>query len=409
MSWTSRTEGSALAGATSGARRSSSWWAGIDAARGLALIGLMWAQILPDGDDRTQVPTWPYLLLSGNAAALFALLAGVGLALSSGGRFPHTGRWLAADRVGVAVRAVLIAVVGLGIGALMPEDAPADNILIYYGAFLVLAIPFLHLSATALFVCAAVCWIVGPLLVQVMMDVLPAYSSSNPTFADVVDEPAGTISRLLLTGTYPALRYMTYLLVGLGLGRVHLRDTRIQVRLLGVGAGLVICAHTISCFVLYAFGGYDRLLRTGGMSEGQVGEVLVWRPESLPTDTAGWLVSTAPHTHPVLAIAADLGVAVLVLGLFLLVSKEFGAWLLPLSAMGAMTLTLYTAHLVALSSEVHYDLPHAWFIIHLGTAAWFAVGWQRALGQGPLERVLSTSVKATRRTVLHRLCRLHRK
>ena len=47
MRWTSGTERSAPADATGGARRSPAWWAGLDAARGLALIGLMAVQVLP--------------------------------------------------------------------------------------------------------------------------------------------------------------------------------------------------------------------------------------------------------------------------------------------------------------------------------------------------------------------------
>ncbi|PWF84853.1 hypothetical protein CIK52_12665 [Kocuria rosea] len=396
-----------MAGATGGACRPTRWLVGIDAVRGLALIGLILVQILPGYDDATQESSWSHFVSPGDVVALFALLAGVGLALSSGGRFPHTGRWLAADRVGVAVRAVLIVVVGLGIGALLPAVAPADNLLIYYGVFLLLAIPFLHLSATALFVCAAVSWIVGPLLIQGLMGVLPAYTFSNPTFTGVMEEPAGTAFQLLATGTYSALPYLTYLLVGLGLGRVHLRDTGIQGRLLTVGAALVISAQTISAFVSYAFGGYDRSLTTGGIGENKPAQVLVWGPDSLPTDTAWSLAITTPHTNPLWGIAASLGVGLLVLGSFLLVSQQFGAWLLPLSAMGAMALTLYTAHLVALSFQATYDRPHLWYVIHLVVAALLAVTWQRALGRGPLERVLSTSVEATRRTVLHRPYRSH--
>ncbi|WIG16321.1 heparan-alpha-glucosaminide N-acetyltransferase domain-containing protein [Kocuria rosea] len=188
----------------------------------------MAVQVLPGHHAVTQAPAWPHLLLSLTSAALFVLLSGVGLALGSGGRFPHAGRWLAADRVGVAVRAVLISVVGLGLGALMPGGAPADNLLVCCGVLFVLAIPFLRLSATALFVCAAVLWMVGPLLVQGMTDVLPA-------FADVPAEPGGTVSRLLVTGTYPVLPYLSCLLVGLGVGRMNLRDTGIQVRLLAGG------------------------------------------------------------------------------------------------------------------------------------------------------------------------------
>ncbi|MEX5296659.1 heparan-alpha-glucosaminide N-acetyltransferase domain-containing protein [Kocuria sp. CPCC 205268] len=373
---------------------------GIDAARGLALIGLMSVHILPSYDDVSHEPTWSYLIFSGDSAALFALLAGVGLALTSGGRHPHDGATMTADRIGLGVRAVLIAIVGLWIGALMPADAPADNILIYYGVFFLLAIPFLHAGPKVLFGCAAVFGLVGPLLMQGLMDVLPEWSSSNPTFTDVLNEPAGTISQLLLTGTYPALPYMTYLLVGMGIGRLNLRKSEVQIRLLVTGIGVAIFAQATSYFLLYAFGGYQRLLDASSMGEEELAEVLVWGPDSLPTSTVWWLTIATPHSNTPLAIAASLGVGLAVLGAFLLIARKAEAWLLPLAAMGAMTLTLYTSHLVALSFEAHYDQPYLWFMVHLAVAALFAVAWYRGLGQGPLEKVVSTSVKGTRRLVL---------
>ena len=75
--------------------------AGIDAARGLALIGMISIHILPAWDPETGSPTVQWELFAGRAAALFALLAGVGLAFSSGGRTPHRGRAMTADRVGL--------------------------------------------------------------------------------------------------------------------------------------------------------------------------------------------------------------------------------------------------------------------------------------------------------------------
>ena len=98
---------------------------GIDAARGLALIGLMAIHLLPAWNEETGEASWSWRLFSGDSAALFALLAGVGLALTSGGRHPHEGRTMTADRIGLVVRAVLIAIVGLWIGTLMSEDPPA--------------------------------------------------------------------------------------------------------------------------------------------------------------------------------------------------------------------------------------------------------------------------------------------
>ncbi|WP_424348483.1 heparan-alpha-glucosaminide N-acetyltransferase domain-containing protein [Kocuria sp. CH-021] len=373
---------------------------GIDAARGLALVGLMAIHILPSWNEETGEASFTWRVFSGDSAALFALLAGVGLALTSGGRHPHTGKAMTADRIGLAVRAVLIAAVGLWIGTLMPEDPPAYNILIYYGVFFLLAIPFLHAGPKALFGSAAVFGLVSPLLMQGLLDQLPAWSSYNPTLTTLVTEPGATASQLLLTGSYPALPYLTYLLVGMGLGRLNLRKQEVQIRLLVTGIGVAIFAQATSYFLLYAFGGYQRLLDASAMGEEELAEVLIWGPDSLPTSTVWWLAIATPHTNTPLAIAASLGVSLAVLGAFLLIARKTEARLLPLAAMGVMTLTLYTAHLVALSFEAHYDQPYLWYVIHLAVAALFAVAWHRALGQGPLERVIGLSVKGTRRLVL---------
>ncbi len=50
--------------------------------------------LLPAWNEETGEASWSWRLFSGDSAALFALLAGVGLALTSGGRNPHqVGGW----------------------------------------------------------------------------------------------------------------------------------------------------------------------------------------------------------------------------------------------------------------------------------------------------------------------------
>src|SRR5699024_998631 len=137
---------------------------GIDAARGLALIGLIAVHILPAEIGDTGDPSLVFRLFFGHSAALFAFLAGVGLALSTGGQRPHRGQRMAGNRLGLAARSVLIGVVALGVAEFMGSDPP--GILLYYTVFFLLAMPFLHLAPKALFLSAAAFAVLAPVLLQ---------------------------------------------------------------------------------------------------------------------------------------------------------------------------------------------------------------------------------------------------
>ena len=379
---------------------------GIDAARGLALIGMISIHILPAWDPETFAPTAQWTLFAGRSAALFALLAGVSLAFTSGGRTAHTGRAMTATRAGILVRAGLITALGLAINPLIPgataEEIPAINILIYYGAFFVLAIPFLSLSAKALFGWAAVFALAAPVLMHATREALPAAAALNPGFADLAADPGATLAHLLVTGTYPALPYLAYLLVGMGIGRLNLAGIQVQAGLLLVGLGVAVVAWLAYWVLILQAGGYDQLMtHTPALTEDGIDDIIVFGPDPvLPTTTWWWLAIAGPHTNTPLALAMGLGSGAAVLGGFLLLTRRFGSWLLPLSAMATMTLTLYSAHLLALSAEVHYDQPYLWFFLQIGVAALFATAWHRALGQGPLERVVARGAGLTRRLVL---------
>jgi len=70
---------------------------GVDAARGLALIGMIAVHIF-DTFGPNGAPTVATTLAWGRSAATFALLAGVSLALITGGRQPVWGRTRTARR-----------------------------------------------------------------------------------------------------------------------------------------------------------------------------------------------------------------------------------------------------------------------------------------------------------------------
>ncbi|WP_424348285.1 heparan-alpha-glucosaminide N-acetyltransferase domain-containing protein [Kocuria sp. CH-021] len=373
----------------------------VDAARGLALIGMIAVHVLPVHDPETFEPTLQWSLFGGRAAALFALLAGLSLAFSSGGRTPHRGRALTATRAGLVVRALLITSVGLAINQVMPSPAPALGILVYYGAFFLLAVPLLGLRRRALAAAAAGAAVLGPVLVHVLGPALPRPEVANPTLDSVLADPGAALAQVLLTGTYPAVPYLTYLCAGLLLGRTDLHEVVVRVRIAVTGAVLALGAWFVYWVLVLQTGGYDRLMQhTPWLSEDQIDEIIVWGPSpDLPTSTWWWLLTPGPHSNTPVTLLMDLGTGLAVLGLFLLLARPNRLWTV-LAAMGGRTLTLYSAHLLALATAVHDDDRLLWFAVHVAAAAAFAVLWQRTLGQGPLERGIAAAVRGTRRLVL---------
>src|SRR6478609_636998 len=87
---------------------------GVDVARALALLGMMATHLLP-GIEGTHVP-WTQQVAGGRASALFAVLAGVSVALVSGRKMPVHGGERRAASVRLVVRALLIGALGLALG-----------------------------------------------------------------------------------------------------------------------------------------------------------------------------------------------------------------------------------------------------------------------------------------------------
>lgn len=81
----------------------------VDVARGLALLGMFSVHVFGafEPDDS---PTVAWQLAGGRSSATFALVAGVGLALTTGGRTPRVDRGSLAS---VAARAATVGLIGL--------------------------------------------------------------------------------------------------------------------------------------------------------------------------------------------------------------------------------------------------------------------------------------------------------
>lgn len=372
---------------------------GVDVARGFALIGMVAVHVLPSSIDAEGTPSLEWTLFAGHSAALFAVLAGVSLAFMTGGRNPRQGREGSRARVSILVRALTLFAIGLTLNGL---DLPVFNILIYYGLMFLVAIPFTRLSVKWLLVSSAFFAVIMPFIMLWSMSFLPSQTYGNPGWINLFTDPGAVLAELFLTGTFPALPWMTFICLGMALGRMPLSRDRVQVLLVIVGVVLTAVAKGVSTLVLVRFDLEGALVAaTPWLSPEDIWTVQIYGPTpQLPNTTNLWLLLSGPHTNTPFALFESAGLAMVALGAFLLLSRVIGKWLGWLGAMGSMTLTLYVSHLIFLSFVDTEGTPWFWYLVQIVVAGLFAVAWQQAVGSGPLERLVTRISKSAATSVI---------
>ncbi|MCX2732725.1 heparan-alpha-glucosaminide N-acetyltransferase domain-containing protein [Saccharopolyspora sp. NFXS83] len=358
---------------------------GVDVARGLAVLGMFAAHVGPPG--------WLHTLVAGRSAALFAVLAGLSIALLSGGSAPIAGT---RSRVvlRIAIRAVVLFVLGLALSAL---QAPVMVILTSYGVLFLLSIPVLRWRATALAVLAAVFAVAGPLVSFFIRQGMGQATEfgATPGFDDFGSLAGiGTaFQNILLTGAYPVLTWIPFVLAGMALGRLELRAVRGRIAV--IGAGLALLGYGGSWLAMTVFGGRDRVveLMGGALPPEMVDMLLSTGFGAVPTTDPVFLLSAGAHSGSPFEIIGATGSALLVVGVCLFVERT--GVLLPVASVGALALTAYAGHIVALAAVGTSRLGpirEAWpwiplLVLVVSTLA-IATTWRALLGRGPLERVL---------------------
>lgn len=375
---------------------------GLDAARGFALIGMVAIHTLPTWSPQNYQPTLSWNLFAGHAAALFAVLAGVTLALLSGGATPHTGAKLRRDRVHIAVRAVLIVLIGMTINFM---DIPAYNILQYYGLMFLLAIPFLRLRIRHLLLAALLTVILGPLAVFFANLALDYQVIYNADLSAVFIAPVETLVTVVFSGTYPAVTWMGFIFLGMALGRMKLSEMKVQVRLGAAGVVTAVIGVVSADTLLNFLGGWDRLLlQTPGLTGAELFDILDYGPPDdshMPTTTLWWLTVNAPHADTFFSMISSAGLAMVAISAFLLLAQLNHGLLQPLISAGSMTFTLYVAHLILLTAVDTTVFPGLWFALQIIVMLVFAYFWSHAQPRGPMESLISWATKAAGRKLIN--------
>lgn len=408
---------------------------GLDVARGLAVLGMVGAHM---GEvpllDLTDPTTWGGII-HGRSAILFAVLAGVSVALVTGRRQVPAAEDLPAHRLRLLGRGAAIFLIGVVLELLNTNLAV---ILCTYGLLFIAAIPFLRWSARRLFVAAAALAVAGPVLTGLLGHFL-----LNPFSPGVA---------LALYSTYPLPVWLALMLAGMGLGRLDLTAAKVATITLAVGVTLAASGYAVGAVAGLALGdGYssswsgsspDEQLtttpgeevdltglscddfgdgyltcyptdETAGDDGGSVGsEEPV--PEDLPyserlqqqggsiADVAAQALSSSEHSGGVLEVIGSGGFALAVIGACLLLARPLRWLLFPIACVGTMPLTAYTAHvlvyfIVAGGPQGVFPVGNTAFaLVGLGLVV-AAVAWALTLGRGPLERLVAAGADAMAR------------
>jgi uncharacterized membrane protein len=375
---------------------------GVDATRGLALLGMMAVHVLPAaGTDGGA--TVAHTIAGGRSAATFAVLAGVGLALLTGGTNPHRGRPRAAASAGLVVRALCIGAVGLLLGSV---DSGVAVILAYYALLFLLAIPLLPLRAAPLFALGLTVAALAPVLSHLLRDDarLP-FAGRNPTFDTLRDSPGDLVPALFLTGYYPVLAWTAYLCAGLAAGRLPLRERRTAAWLCAGGVAVAVAASATSWLLLGPLGGHDRIAATLSDPASLDTSLELGLYGNTPPTTWWWLAVAAPHSSTPLDLLHTIGAALGLLGALLLLAsagRSARAVLAPVAAAGSMTLSLYSVHVLLLASGALPADRETSYVVQVAAALVLAWLWRRFLGRGPRERAVAHLATPARRAVARR-------
>ncbi|WP_406648651.1 heparan-alpha-glucosaminide N-acetyltransferase domain-containing protein [Aliisedimentitalea scapharcae] len=191
---------------------------GLDIARFLAFCGMVLvnfriaANVTPQDDLFSTLTT----MLEGRAAALFVILAGIGLTLAR------------SDTATVLRRAAFLFVIGLANLTIFDAD-----ILHFYAVYFVVALPFVPMNNRNLWISIAAILFVS-VLALVILDYEAGWNWDTYSYSDFWTV-TGFLRHTFFNGWHPVFPWICFLLVGLGIGRLQLGTRATQMRLIAGG------------------------------------------------------------------------------------------------------------------------------------------------------------------------------
>ncbi|MCR9159509.1 MAG: DUF418 domain-containing protein [Nannocystaceae bacterium] len=334
---------------------------GLDVARALAVLGMIIVnfrgKVKPDVESFTQA-AWIFDRMEGKWAAVFVVLAGVGIGLQANKATTALAR--AKLRRSLLTRAVILLAIGV-----LHQHWWTWDILAFYGVYIAASVVFLWAPSSVLW--AAI----------TAMTFASGWQWMNLARPDLNFWTfEGALGKLFFWGNHPTVPWFSLLLFGLWLARRDLRDPAVRLRLFIVALVVLCVAEALNLSI-----------REGG----------------LPSLPARDMFRTWPRpTRPGFIISGVAFATVAIISAIELTERRAEApWVVAMCAAGQLALTLYIMHVPAvLVPQAHGWMPstlpgvlaYALGVYCAGVAG--ALWWRRRFARGPLEGLLAAVTSA---------------
>ncbi len=404
---------------------------GVDVARGVAVVGMIAAHVGGAPDLKWSDPSTWAGLAHGRSSLLFALVAGVSVALMTRNLDPSDDDAVRRTRLTLVGRGLAVFVIGLVLESL---GTPVAIILCVYGALFVAVAPFVGWSRRRLLFASGLLGVLGPVL-GATLAATNRYGGIGATFT--------------FFSTYSVPVWLALMFAGMAVGRSQLRSLGVAARLLAIGLALAITGaiggmlgtqldEPVAALPSSPTGSAS-VTSTSSASSAPAGSDKLAGPETLPgedVDLTGMtcerypgpgsyvscydatdvpddepiidtpdepsvldsirssVLADYPHSGGISEVVGSGGVALMVLALCLLLARFLRVLLIPLAALGSMPLTAYSLHIVALAilSDSVAPGPIQWAEQSILLMV-FATLWVAAVGSGPLERLVARTAR----------------
>lgn len=344
---------------------------GFDFARAFAILGMMFVNykiIFTNGLQKYLVLNDFISLFEGRAAAVFLVLAGIGIKLMTRKGYMSNNQEIKnKGRITLIRRAIFLFVLGMILYSIFEWDA---DILHYYGVYMVLICPFLYMKPKNILISIGFTLLITFLL-QITMNYQLGWNESFTSYLDFYTLK-GFIRNLFFNGYHPIFPWFTFILIGLLIGKIDFNNYS-KVKFMTILSFSLAALIEFFSFIIIKFSHNS--------------EIIIY------------LFDTKPMNPTVFYVFAASGWAIGFIGLNILLSKKLSKYKIYKAIVntGQMALTHYIIHSILvlgifdIIDKISYK--DELFVMMLSIVVFvimivFSRLWLKLFNRGPLELLM---------------------